>query len=148
MFLIQGIGFVSAMEFAKRGARVVMACRNLEKGNEARQKIVQETDNENVIVKRLDLASFNSVREFAEDVNSSEERVDVLLNNAGVGVSERITEDGFKEAVQVNYLSAFLLTTLLIGESSLQNIDNWILLQFSANFLNRCYILSPILIHI
>lgn len=95
---------------------MILACRSIEKGNEARQKIVEETDNANVVVKQLDLALFASVMKFAEDINATERRVDVLLNNAGIGVFDSSTKDGLQETMQVNYFATVLLTILLLGE--------------------------------
>lgn len=78
--------------------------------------IIDETNNENILVKQLDLASFASVIQFAEDINTTEQKVDVLLNNAGIGLSGTVTKDGFNETMQVNYLATVLLTILLMGK--------------------------------
>lgn len=69
-----------------------------------------------MIVKLLDLQSFESVREFAKDINESEDRLDILINNAGVGFSPKSTIDGMNGIMQTNHLSPFLLTHLLIGK--------------------------------
>jgi len=63
---------------------VILACRNKERAEAARDTIVQATGNKNVVVRELDLSRLKSVREFAERVNAEEERVDFLINNAGV----------------------------------------------------------------
>ena len=81
---LSGIGFATALELAKRNARVILACRNKERAEAARDTIVQATGNKNVVVRELDLSRLKSVREFAEQVNAEEERVDFLINNAGV----------------------------------------------------------------
>lgn len=60
-----------------------MACRNIEKAEEARLDVVRESGSSNVLVKKLDLASMKSIREFAEDIKKEEKQLDVLLNNAG-----------------------------------------------------------------
>lgn len=111
-----GIGKETAKELARRKARVIMACRNLDKAKKAAQEIFEET-REPVIVKHLDLASLKSVREFAADIVRTEPRLDVLINNAGIvpGSSEvQLTEDGFDVGFQSNFLGHFLLTMLLI----------------------------------
>lgn len=92
-----------------------MACRNTDKAKEAREQIVNETNNENVVVKQLDLASFDSVKNFAKDVDETETQIDVLLNNAAASITGSITDDGFEETMQTNYFATSLLTILLIG---------------------------------
>ncbi|CAN7995988.1 unnamed protein product [Ixodes pacificus] len=111
-----GIGKETAMELARRKARVILACRNLEKANEAAREILAETG-QSVVVKHLDLASFKSVRKFARDIVDTEARLDVLINNAGMihdSNTVKLTEDGYEVCFQSNYLSHFLLTVLLL----------------------------------
>lgn len=110
-----GIGKETALDLVKRGARVILACRDVEKGKRAAQAIQEETKSDQVIVKKLNLASTESIREFADEIHSSERRLDVLLNNAGVmACPEMRTEDGFEMQLGVNHLGHFLLTNLLI----------------------------------
>ncbi|CAN7998103.1 unnamed protein product, partial [Ixodes pacificus] len=113
-----GIGKETAKELARRKARVIIACRNLQKAERAAREIFEETQ-QSVIIKPLDLASLTSVRAFAEDIIRTEARLDVLINNAGVMVYERsdvkLTEDGYEECFQTNYLGHCLLTLLLLG---------------------------------
>ncbi|XP_077556819.1 retinol dehydrogenase 11-like isoform X3 [Haemaphysalis longicornis] len=78
-----GIGKEAAKELARRGARVILACRNSERAADAARDIFLETGNK-VVFKKLDLSSFKSVREFADDVKRTEPRLDVLINNAGI----------------------------------------------------------------
>ncbi|KAG5860642.1 hypothetical protein JTB14_032885, partial [Gonioctena quinquepunctata] len=109
------IGYEASLEFAKRGARVILACRNKNKAEEARKIIVKETLNENIVVKVVNMASLNSVRDFAKDVSENEKRLDILVNNAGVGaLKQKKTEDGLEVLMQVNYFGPVLLTVLLI----------------------------------
>lgn len=111
-----GIGKETAKELASRNARVILACRNLEKAKRAAQEIFEETQRP-VVVKHLDLASFKSVREFASDITQTEERLDVLINNAGMihdSNTVALTEDGYEICFQSNYLSHCLLTFLLL----------------------------------
>ena len=61
-----------------------MACRDMEKAKEAQQEVVKESGSNDVVVKKLDLASLKSVRDFADEIIKEESRVDVLLNNAGI----------------------------------------------------------------
>uniref|UniRef100_A0A8C6T7J5 Dehydrogenase/reductase (SDR family) member 13b.1 n=1 Tax=Neogobius melanostomus TaxID=47308 RepID=A0A8C6T7J5_9GOBI len=101
-----GIGKRTAVDLAKRGARVIMACRSRERGE-------RESGSNNVAFMPLDLASLKSVRNFAESYIKSEQRLDILINNAGLYMEGR-TEDGFGLMFGVNHLGHFLLTNLLL----------------------------------
>ncbi|KAK4875323.1 hypothetical protein RN001_011745 [Aquatica leii] len=110
-----GIGYYTALDFAKRGAKVILACRNAAKAEEAKLKIIEATGNNNVIVKIVDLSSLSSVRTFAKDVNETEDRLDILVNNAGAGCTDHCyTADGLSMSMQINHFGPFLLTMLLI----------------------------------
>ncbi|XP_076827602.1 retinol dehydrogenase 13 isoform X1 [Brachyhypopomus gauderio] len=110
-----GIGKETALDAARRGARVVMACRDLTRAELAAEEIRQATGNGNVAFRHLNLASLYSVREFAKEFLATEERLDILINNAGVMMCPKwITEDGFETQLAVNHLGHFLLTNLLL----------------------------------
>ena len=109
-----GIGKETALDFAQRGARVILACRNEEKAKDAARDIIAETGSDKVVVRIVDLASFESVRAFAKLINETEERLDILVNNAGLAGSYRVTKDGYESIFQINYISHFLLTLLLM----------------------------------
>ncbi|VVC44855.1 NAD(P)-binding domain,Short-chain dehydrogenase/reductase SDR [Cinara cedri] len=111
-----GIGKETAKDLAKRGAKVIMACRNMETGTKAKDEIINETGNSNVELMTLDLSSLNSVRQFAAKVNKQESRLDVLVNNAGVAntFGKKITEDGLEMTMATNQYGPFLLTHLLL----------------------------------
>uniref|UniRef100_A0A665SXV7 Si:dkey-23o4.6 n=1 Tax=Echeneis naucrates TaxID=173247 RepID=A0A665SXV7_ECHNA len=110
-----GIGKETSRELAQRGARVVMACRDLTRAERAAEEIRQTTGNGNVVIRHLDLASVYSVRQFAKDFLETEDRLDVLINNAGVMMCPKwLTEDGFETQLAVNHLGHFLLTNLLL----------------------------------
>ncbi|KAK1151478.1 retinol dehydrogenase 13-like [Acipenser oxyrinchus oxyrinchus] len=79
-----GIGKETARDLAGRGARVVIACRDLAKAEQAAAEIRSTTGNGNVAVRWLDLASLSSVRQFSREFNEREERLDILINNAGI----------------------------------------------------------------
>ena len=98
----------------KRGARVVIGSRNLEKSLKVAQDIRIESGNE-VIALTLDLASFASVRNFVKELSKHVEKIDILINNAGImWLPEEKTVDGNEKQIQVNYLGHFLLTNLLL----------------------------------
>uniref|UniRef100_H2ZEQ1 Uncharacterized protein n=1 Tax=Ciona savignyi TaxID=51511 RepID=H2ZEQ1_CIOSA len=112
-----GIGMETALDLVRRGGRVIMACRNLGKAEVARDKILQESGKceEAVVIKQLDLSSLQSIRKFASDINATENRIDVLVNNAGLMLPpETTTMDGFEAQVGVNHLGHFLLVNLLL----------------------------------
>ena len=79
-----GIGKETALDLAKRGARVILACRDIKKANEVAEEIRKLSGNGNVIVEKLDLASLESVRSFAEKINKQEDKINILINNAGM----------------------------------------------------------------
>jgi NAD(P)-dependent dehydrogenase (short-subunit alcohol dehydrogenase family) len=110
-----GIGLETARGLAARGARVVMTARNESKGSAAVDEVRQSTGNERVEMLQLDLASFASVRHAARELRERHPSIDVLINNAGLVLSERQdTEDGFEATFQINHLGPFLFTAELI----------------------------------
>ncbi|KAM9837264.1 retinol dehydrogenase 13-like [Aulostomus maculatus] len=112
-----GIGKQTAQELAKRGGRIIMGCRDMEKCEAAAKEIRGNTLNPHVYACHLDLASIKSIREFAEVIKQKEQRVDILINNAGVmRCPQWKTEDGFDMQFGVNHLGHFLLTNLLLNK--------------------------------
>ena len=110
-----GIGKETAIDLAKRNARVILACRSQEKGKKAEVDVRRESGNNDVHFRQLDLSSFTSIRKFAKEVLEEESRVDILINNAGVMYCPYAkTEDGFETQFGVNHLGHFLLTNLLL----------------------------------
>jgi NAD(P)-dependent dehydrogenase (short-subunit alcohol dehydrogenase family) len=109
-----GIGLETARELARKGATVVIACRNAAKAERATDNIRRDMTGE-VLVMLLDLASLNSVRNFAAGFRERFERLDLLVNNAGVmRTPESKTEDGFELQFGTNHLGHFALTGLLL----------------------------------
>ncbi len=109
-----GIGLITAVELAKLGAEVILACRDSEKTADALAQI-----NESAAIPAVnlpvDLASFASVRELAQKFSAAYDGLDVLLNNAGTfPAKQRFTEDGYEMQIGVNHLAPFLLTNLLM----------------------------------
>ncbi|XP_012281661.1 retinol dehydrogenase 14 [Orussus abietinus] len=111
-----GIGKETTKDMAERGARVIMACRNLETANQLKDELAKSTGNNNIIVRKLDLSSLQSVREFAQQINREESRLDVLIHNAGTAESftRKVTADGLEMTMATNHYGPFLLTHLLI----------------------------------
>ena len=111
-----GIGLETAVDLAKRSARVILACRSVERGETAAVQVRKRSGSDNVVFVRLDLASLDSVRKFAAKILEEEPRIDILINNAGVMAIPKltITQDGFEMQFGVNHLGHFLLTNLLL----------------------------------
>lgn len=108
-----GIGKATALALALRGARVIVACRSKQRGEDAAKDIRRESGNDEVIFMQLDLASMKSIRTFVETFLKTESRLDVLINNAGLATTGR-TEDGLGMVFGVNHIGPFLLTNLLL----------------------------------
>ena len=112
-----GLGYETARVLAQRGATVVMACRNLDKANRAAEQIRALHPSGQVVVMQLDLADLNSVRRFAENFLTKYDRLDLLINNAGIMIPPfGTTEQGFEMQFGVNHLGHFALTALLIDQ--------------------------------
>ena len=109
-----GIGKETAIELARRGLKVIFSTRNEEKGRAVREEISQLTGNKDIYCYYGDLASFNSIREFASQVKKNHEKLDILINNAGIWMNKKLTTvDGIECTFAVNHLAPFLLTSLL-----------------------------------
>ena len=112
-----GLGFETAKKIAgNKEYRVILACRNPQKAEEAVRKIKEETGNENILSMQLDTASLASVRRFAADYERSRPgRIYALLLNAGInGMHSGMTEDGCEIVFQTNHLGHFLLANLML----------------------------------
>jgi NAD(P)-dependent dehydrogenase (short-subunit alcohol dehydrogenase family) len=110
-----GLGFCVAAALAAKGATVVLACRDERRGKEAAARIGESVPGALTEVVRLDLASLASVREAAAQVRSGYDRVDLLINNAGVmALARTATADGFEVQIGTNHLGHFALTGLLL----------------------------------
>jgi len=105
-----GLGLVTARELAGAGAQVILACRNTGKGDDAAATMTGDVE-----VRRLDLQSLASIRDFADGIAG----VDVLVNNAGImAVPYALTRDGFESQIGTNHLGHFALTNLLLPKIS------------------------------
>lgn len=101
-----GLGLVTARELARVGGRVILACRNADKGAQAAATMTGDVE-----VRGLDLQDLASVREFADSVDA----LDLLVNNAGImAVPYALTRDGFESQIGTNHLGHFALTNLLL----------------------------------
>jgi len=117
-----GLGAEAAMDFAKRGATVILACRSWENTKDTLQMIRTKSGNNDVHYLHLDLGSLESVRQFAEDVQAKYPEIHTLVCNAGVWFpmeQKAKTSDGFEAHAGVNHLGHFLLTNLLLDRLAL-----------------------------
>ncbi len=110
-----GIGWEAAWMLAKKGATVVMACRDPGRATEAKERLLQKVPGATVEMLRLDLSSLASVREAAGELIQRHPKLYALINNAGVmALPYRKTEDGFEMQFGTNHLGHFALTGLLL----------------------------------
>ena len=143
-----GIGKATAVELARRGARVVLGCREVEKSQRALQEIKQESGSDAIYLKKLDLSALSSICEFSRYVLGEFPAIHILVNNAAVLCDKEVTADGFDLQWSVNYLGHFLLTNLLLermkesGPSRIVNIGSKIYaskLDFDDLMQDRSY---------
>lgn len=110
-----GLGYETALALAGHGAHVVLAVRNLEKGKDAAARITAQSPHADVALQELDLTSLESVRAAAEQLRSAHDRIDLLINNAGVmWTPKSTTKDGFELQFGTNHLGHFAFTGLLL----------------------------------
>lgn len=126
-----GIGFETAKGLASKGAKVILAVRNLNKGEIARKSIIEEFPFADVELMQLDLSDLRSIKEFADKFLEKHEHLDLLINNAGVFCPpHKFTKDGFELQFGTNYLGHFALTgqilrvLLATSESRVVNISS------------------------
>lgn len=138
-----GVGYESAIAFAKKGARVVMACRSVSKAESARRELLKSVPDADVDILPLDLGSLKSVREFAETFNANYARLDVLMNNAGIMIPPfGRTADGFETQFGTNHLGHFALTGLVLPKlmetphSRIVNVSSSAYMQGRIDFDN------------
>jgi NAD(P)-dependent dehydrogenase (short-subunit alcohol dehydrogenase family) len=110
-----GIGFETARVLAQRGAQVVLACRDVGKAEEAAARIIEAAQHAHVTGVQLDLSSLASVRDSSRELLARSERIDLLVNNAGVMEPPYAkTLDGFESTFATNHLGPFALTGLVL----------------------------------
>jgi NAD(P)-dependent dehydrogenase (short-subunit alcohol dehydrogenase family) len=110
-----GLGYQTATALAAKGAHVVLAVRNLDKGRDAADRITAATPGASVALQELDLTSLDSVRTAADELRDANDTIDLLINNAGVMMTPKsTTKDGFELQFGTNHLGHFALTGLLL----------------------------------
>lgn len=112
-----GIGKATAINLAKKGGEIIIACRNESKGKTAVEEIKKASKNDKVSLLICDLSSLKSVRQCADAFQAKYNRLDVLINNAGLMVDAyQTTKDGFEWQFGINHIGHFHLTNCLINE--------------------------------
>lgn len=110
-----GIGYSTALAIAKKGGTVHMVCRNQERGEKAKQTIIEESKNENIHLHLVDMSDTRGVFKFAKDFVDEQKHLNVLVNNAGVMHNTReVTEEGLEKNFATNSLGTYVLTFTLI----------------------------------
>lgn len=110
-----GIGFHMARALASKGAEVLLACRSIEKAEDARRRILEDFPGSLLRISELDLADLSSVRDFSQRFSEENSRLDILINNAGVMIPPKSrTKDGFELQFGTNHLGHFALTGRLL----------------------------------
>ena len=133
-----GLGLVTGLELTRHGARVILACRNLERGERALEAIRAQVPDADAEVAALDLSSLDSVRAFAGRLGEHSDRVDLLVNNAGVmGTPRRQSADGYELQLATNHLGHFALTGLLLGSMEGREDARVVTLSSTAHRMGR-----------
>jgi NAD(P)-dependent dehydrogenase (short-subunit alcohol dehydrogenase family) len=110
-----GLGYETAAALAAKGAHVVLAVRNLEKGKDAADRIAAASPGASVALQELDLTSLESIRAATDELKSRHDSIDLLINNAGVMMTPKATtKDGFELQFGTNHLGHFAFTGLLL----------------------------------
>lgn len=129
----RGIAKEVAYGLAKRGLRVVLACHDMERGLQTQNEIIERTGNPHVKCMELNLASFKSIRQFADEFLNTGSRLDILINSANVmHLKRQLTKDDIESNIGINYFGHFLLTMLLIERMSrttpsrIINMSHWL----------------------
>ncbi|MEX2468563.1 MAG: SDR family oxidoreductase [Pseudohongiellaceae bacterium] len=130
-----GIGFVAARDFARRGAELVMVCRDAERGQRAREDIQSATGSQSLHLLLADFSLLASVNNLADELLARFPAVHVLCNNAGgANGSRQVTAEGFERTFVTNHLSAFLLTSRLLPALRQAAVDEPSRVVFTASY--------------
>ena len=138
-----GLGKATAKELALRGAKVIMACRNLDKAHAARDEILLDVGGRkhcdgSLEIMLLDLASFESIKSFVEEVNARCDKVDILINNAGVySPTRQETDDGLELTIGVCHFGHFMLTALLLNKLEVSSQGRIIFVSSNGHFRHK-----------
>jgi NAD(P)-dependent dehydrogenase (short-subunit alcohol dehydrogenase family) len=136
-----GMGLATAVEMARRGANVVMACRSRQRGEAALAEAKRQSGSGQIRLMLCDLGSFASIRAFAEEFTASYPVLDVLINNAGVvAIKRELTPGGYEQDLGVNHLGHFLLTHLLLETLKAAEQGRIVVVASGAYKIGRLYL--------
>lgn len=142
-----GMGLATSVELAKRGYYVIMACRDDVRGQKAIEEARRQSGSNHLELRKLDLASLESISNFAVQFRYSFNQLDVLINNAGLlAVKRTVTKDGFESMMGVNHLGHFLLTNLLLEPLRAADQGRIVTVSSSAHKAGSIYFEDPHLI--
>lgn len=111
-----GIGKQTALEIARRGGTIHMVCRNPQFGEEAKKELTEQSDNSNINLHILDMSKPQNIVKFVKEFEQKNQKLDVLINNAGCMVNKReLTEDQIEKNFATNTLGTFLITSGLMN---------------------------------
>ena len=141
-----GLGYESVKALAEKGAEVIMASRSIDKGAKAKAEIDQAHPAAKIIVRQLDLMDLSSINDFAKEINTTYDRLDVLVNNAGIMMTPyRLTKNGFELQLGTNHFGHFALTGQLFDlikntpESRIVNVSSLAHKKGEINFDDLLY---------
>ncbi|MFA9556685.1 SDR family NAD(P)-dependent oxidoreductase [Evansella sp. AB-rgal1] len=135
-----GIGKAAAKQFAKEGHTVIMACRNIEVSRKTQEEIVTSTNNTQVDLMKLDVSSFESMYQFADEFMSKYEKLDILIHNAAYfnhGAKHTLSTDGIELTFATNVVGPYLLTNLLLDH--LKKSDDARILHAGSNIIKHFF---------
>ena len=127
-----GIGFEVAKFCASFNSKVIMAVRNIKRGEAARNKLLELCPNANIILMQLDLASFESIKNFVNEIISNKIDIDVFYNNAGIlNIPNQKTQEGYELVMGTNFIGTYYLNELLLNYFNSLNHEVKIILTSS-----------------
>lgn len=133
-----GIGKETAIDLARRGGKVYIACRDTKRGEDALKEIKERSESSDIHLLQLDLASMESIRQFSLKFHELESHLHILINNAGImACPKALTKDGFEMQIGTNHMGHFLLTNLLLDLLKQSAPSRVVVLSSIAHWMGR-----------
>jgi NAD(P)-dependent dehydrogenase (short-subunit alcohol dehydrogenase family) len=135
-----GLGKATSISLAKQNTKVVMVCRDPHRGELVKEEIVKESGNPNIDLLICDFSALSNVRRLAIEYSNNYDRLDVLINNAGIITRERqLTQDGYEMQFGVNHLAPFLLTNLLLEHLKTSKVGRIVTVSSLGHFYGKIH---------